>query len=202
MTARAASGLRQRQQSRRLRVTTVLVGLLVGSLAGCSSSSTAGPQPPQPPDQIGLRVLDPANRLPAPDLSGTTLSGRRFTLADHLNGKVVLVNVWASWCGPCRQEMPLLARAAATRRSNLLVVGIDERDREAAARSFAAAVGATYPSLFDPDGTLLNSLPLVPRTAVPSSLFIDSKGEVAAVVVGAVSRAQLDSVMAQLAKPA
>jgi thiol-disulfide isomerase/thioredoxin len=150
---------------------------------------------------VGLRILDPGSRLPAPRLSGTTLAGRRFSLPDHLNGQVVLINVWASWCGPCREEMPLLARAAA-RRPNLLVVGIDERDSASAARSFAAAAGATYPSLSDPAGTLLNSLPLVPRTAVPSSLFIDSQGKVAAVVVGAVTRQQLDSVMAKLSRPA
>lgn len=203
MTAQATSMVSQRERRRRLRPTAVLIGLLIGALAtGCTGSSAAPASVSQRPGQIGLSILDPAHRLPVPRLSGTTLSGRRFDLADHLDGRVVLLNVWASWCGPCRQEMPVLARAASTRRSSLLVVGIDERDQEGAARSFAAAAGATYPSLFDPDGGLLKVMPLVPKTAVPSSLFIDSHGRVAAVVIGAVSRTQLVSVMAKLSGPA
>jgi thiol-disulfide isomerase/thioredoxin len=176
----------------------VLVSALVlGALLGCSVEA-AVPGGRQP-DRIGPHVIPRAQRRSAPDLTGTTLSGKRFTLANHLGGPIILVNVWASWCAPCRQEMPTLAKAAATEGgSDLLVVGVDERDRSSSARAFSSSLGASYPSLVDSDSRLLAQLPMLPHNAIPSSLVIDRDGAVAAWVVGPLTSQALTSVLSRV----
>ncbi len=90
--------------------------------------------------------------------------------------------------------MPLLARAS----KRITVIGIDEQDDRASARAFAASRGATYPSLSDPDGTLLASLAMLPHSGVPSTLFLDGRGRVAARVVGPVDSDVLRRILRRL----
>jgi thiol-disulfide isomerase/thioredoxin len=152
-------------------------------------------------EEVGVLVVPEAQRQPAPDLSGTTLTGASMDLSHHTtHGTVTLVNVWASWCEPCRREMPMLARAATGRRSTLRVVGIDERDKTSSARAFTASLSSTYPSFVDTDSRLLAKLPLLPHNAIPSSLFIDRHGRVAARVIGPITSHGLSSVLSQLGK--
>ncbi|MDQ6687862.1 MAG: SCO family protein [Actinomycetota bacterium] len=146
-------------------------------------------------DSVGVEIFPVAQRKPAPALVGTTLSGSRLSLKSRLGNGVVAVNVWASWCGPCRQEMPLLARAD---RTALRVVGLDERDQAGPARSFASSRGATYPSLRDPDGQLLRLLPMLPQMGVPSTVFIDGHGRIAARVVGPIDERSLRLVLSRI----
>jgi peroxiredoxin len=91
--------------------------------------------------------------------------------------------------------MPILARAVGTR---LRVVGIDERDSSGSARSFATSRGVTYPSLSDPEGELLADLPMLPQVGVPSTLFLDAHGRVAARVIGPVDARVLRRIIRQL----
>jgi cytochrome c biogenesis protein CcmG/thiol:disulfide interchange protein DsbE len=126
---------------------------------------------------------------PAPPLAGPTLDGGSVDLAD-LRGSVVLVNVWASWCRPCREEMPLLADAA--RRwgpQGLRVVGIDVNDDPVAARAFLDDVGGVpFPSVADPDGRLAVEWG---TTGVPETFVVDRDGTVVAKRFGAVTVAWL-----------
>lgn len=192
----APSGAVRRDRRPWCRWSLVLAVVLTASF-GCTVASSA--QGPRNPDQVGVYVVPVSQRQPAPHLAGTTLSGARFDLADHLGGQIILVNVWASWCAPCRQEMPTLARAAATERgSRLLVVGLDERDRASSARAFSSSLGATYASLVDDDSQLLAQLPMLPHNAVPSSLFIDTEGKIAAVAIGPITSPQIASVLSRL----
>lgn len=127
---------------------------------------------------------------PAPQLSGRTLDGGVFDLAEQ-RGTVVLVNVWASWCGPCRDELPLLgaaARGLAAR--GLVVVGIDTQDDPATARSFLAELGGVpYPSVDDSDGRAAVDWGTF---GVPETFVVDRDGIVRARAVGEVSPAWID----------
>ncbi|MGY1840554.1 MULTISPECIES: TlpA family protein disulfide reductase [unclassified Modestobacter] len=126
---------------------------------------------------------------PAPALSGPTLDGGHVDLAD-LRGSVVLVNVWASWCAPCREEMPLLDQVAREwEPQGLRIVGIDVNDDDDAARRFLAGLGGTsFPSIADADGRLA----LEWGTAgVPETFVVDRDGTVVAKRFGAVTAAWL-----------
>lgn len=172
--------------------------LLVAVVAAlCASCSTMHPAPTGSGSGIGVgvQVFPVAQRSAAPQLAGTTISGDAFDLNRVAGHEIVAINVWASWCGPCRREMPLLVDAA---RSGLTVVGVDERDSSSKARGFAEAHGATYPTLSDPKGRLLAGLASLPQTGVPSTLFLDRRGRVAARVVGPLDRGSLRRIIRQL----
>lgn len=133
--------------------------------------------------------IAPENRSPAPALEGTTLDGKPFRLADA-RGKVVVVNVWGSWCGPCRKEAPALQRTYASLRDRgVEFVGLNERDRPEQARAFVDSFGVTYPNVFDRDGLLLLGFRDVPPNAIPTTLVLDREGRVAARVPGEVTEA-------------
>jgi len=170
--------------------------LLVVAVALCTACSTLHPAPsPQGASGPGLQVFPVGQRSAAPQLHGTTITGDPLDLAHELGHGLVAINVWASWCGPCRQEMPMLARAA---RTSIRVVGIDERDHRSSARAFAASRGATYPTLSDPDGKLLARLSMLPQTGVPSTLFLDRRGRVAARVIGPIDSQVLERILRRL----
>ena len=92
----------------------------------------------------------------------------------RLHGKPTLINLWASWCGPCRTEMPVLQRGHQTYRRSMTFVGVDTKDSARVAVSFLKEVGATYPELYDAEGRLL-AQERIP--GLPVTLLIDSKGE-------------------------
>jgi thiol-disulfide isomerase/thioredoxin len=172
-------------------------------LAGCSSSGgsagarVSGSQSTSADaaQGVGVTRFAPGERPTVPDLSGTTLDGSTFRLSS-LHGSVVVLNVWASWCEPCRDESPLLAKVAtATRGAGVRFVGIDEQDRAEAARAFAASAGADYPHLVDSAGSLLASLRIVPSSGIPSTLVLDRQGEVAARVIGPVDAATFEQLV-------
>jgi cytochrome c biogenesis protein CcmG/thiol:disulfide interchange protein DsbE len=127
---------------------------------------------------------------PAPALSGSTLDGARFDLADW-RGQVVLVNVWGSWCYPCRQEQPLLAAAYSSLHARgLHMVGIDVKDRTADARAFLARYGqATWPSVADPDGEHAVDWGTF---ALPETYLVGPDGRVLAKSVGPVTADWVD----------
>ncbi|GAB1692884.1 TlpA family protein disulfide reductase [Krasilnikovia sp. M28-CT-15] len=115
-----------------------------------------------------------ARDAPAPRLRGTTLDGSSFDLAGR-RGSVVLVNVWASWCDPCRQELPVLA-AAQQRWSaqGFLVAGIDMHDNAESARRMLAETGAKdLTSVIDPQGTTAVAWG---ARGVPESFLVDRTG--------------------------
>ncbi len=128
-----------------------------------------------------VEVIDPAERKPAPDLTGTTLDGGAFNLAD-LRGRVVVLNVWASWCAPCRAEAPSLQRVSdELANEGVRFVGINTRDTDDNARAFERRFGISYPSVVDRDGALLLRFKeTLPPQAIPTTLVIDRGGRMAA----------------------
>ena len=110
------------------------------------------------PYPVGVTAYPAASRVPFPSMSGTTLDGRRLAVAD-LRGHVVIINIWASWCEPCKSESPaLVAAAKSTTGRGVRFVGIDEADQAPAALQFLRAIGSTYPHLVDTDGRLLGQM--------------------------------------------
>ena len=144
----------------------------------------------------GLVVFAPDKRSKAPRLEGTTLDGDAFTLSEY-SGNVIVVNVWGSWCGPCRAETPDLVRLAREDADRgVRFLGIDTRDNLASAKAFAKKFEMPYPSLFDEGGRVL--LPLrgvIPTAVIPSSVVIDPQGNVAARVIGPVTYNTLKGVL-------
>jgi cytochrome c biogenesis protein CcmG, thiol:disulfide interchange protein DsbE len=132
---------------------------------------------------------------PAPAFVLADLDGRPVQLAD-LRGRPVIVNFWASWCGPCVDEFPLLASAAAAHRSDgLAIVGVVFRDRSEAAREFMARMGAAWPAAMDPGEAVATRYGIV---LPPDTFFIDRNGVVVGRQIGQLSAADLQRGLAQI----
>lgn len=147
------------------------LALVLVVLAACSSGAADGP--------AGVTELSGA----APELSGLTLQGDRFGPSDYA-GRVLVVNFWATWCGPCRREQPELSLVEASQGSDGAVfVGVNFRDDTAAARAYLREFGVSYASLADPSGSLAYrfGVPYLPATIV-----VDAAGELRFRAVGAV----------------
>ncbi len=182
----------------RHRVAAALLACLL--LTGCSGATGGARVSVTTPagdsaESVGITTYAQGQRPQLPAVSGATLDGSNLALSS-LQSHVVVLNVWASWCEPCRTESPALAKVAKqTAALGVRFVGIDEQDRADSARSFAASAGASYPHLIDPDGTMLASLRLVPRAGIPSTLVLDGTGLVAARIIGPVDGRTLESLV-------
>ncbi|MDD9375530.1 TlpA disulfide reductase family protein [Streptomyces sp. ZAF1911] len=202
---------------RRLPRSTALAGAgLAVALAGCLYAA-AGAAPgggdgngeAPGPGRAAVRpmseavVVDSGARPDAPALTGADLDGKPVGLAEF-RGQVVVLNVWGSWCGPCRAEADDLERLSGqTRAQGVRFLGINTRDRDrAAAQSFVRAHGLGFPSLHDPTGELLLRFPpalLNPQT-IPSTLVIDRRGRIAVSIGGAVTDEELGPLLARVAQ--
>lgn len=146
-------------------------------------------------------VLPVDERKPAPVLSGTDLDGGEVDTSTW-QGSPGVINVWASWCAPCRAEAPELV-AVAERWPDVNFLGLDTRDSDAPARAFEKKYGIPYPSLPDPDGRLqLLFSDSLPPQAIPSTLLIDAEGNVAGRFLGAVTAGDLDAALEDLTQEA
>ena len=141
-----------------------------------------------------------ADRASLGPISGRTIDGGSFDSRD-LAGKVVVYNVWGSWCAPCRKEAPDLRRLSdQTRKRGVRFVGIDVRDNDASAIAFQREFGILYPSIGTADsGAALIALgSAVPLGAVPSTVVIDRQGRIASRIVGTASYFTLKALLADV----
>ncbi|MGI9198062.1 MAG: TlpA family protein disulfide reductase [Candidatus Nanopelagicales bacterium] len=176
----------------RLPVVIVAGCLAVLGLAGCRAAADAGTGTAFVAGDGSIVLLAPQDRVAAPDLSGPTLDGGTFSLADH-RGEVVVLNVWASWCAPCRAEAPTLESLwTDVQGDGVQFVGLDTRDTAAAATAFVENYGITYPNVVDTDGRLqLLFGDSLPPQAIPSTVVIDRDGRVAGRILGRASESSL-----------
>jgi thiol-disulfide isomerase/thioredoxin len=172
---------------------TAVLALAAAACSTGSSGSTSGSS-----NFVGgngqITSVRVADRQPAPDLSGKTVDGTQDSLAAY-KGKVVVINVWGSWCNPCRAEAPNLAAVAtADQAKGVQFLGINTRDLDASnAVRFDKTYHIPYPSLFDPYGKLILRFPkgsLNPQS-LPATLVIDRQGRVAARALKALSEDEL-----------
>ena len=160
------------------------------ALAGCSSLSGTGDKGYISGEGVPTEIKA-ADRGEPIDLSGTDLDGDPLELAD-LRGQVVVVNVWASWCPPCRVEQPDLNEAAAELGDEAVFVGINTRDAsQDGARAYVRNFDVPYPSLYSPDGAALLAFAgtLTPRS-ITSTVVLDAEGRIAASVNGRIPTTQ------------
>jgi len=151
-------------------------------------------------DGNGQAVLYTAGHRPlAPDFTGTTLTGSRLSLGSY-RGRVVVLNFWGSWCGPCRAEAPALAVAAQQYRpSGVAFLGVDVRDTPASAEAFVRDYGITYPSVSDASSVItLDFTAVVPIAGTPTTLVIDRTGHIAGAVFGTASYPELATILARV----
>ena len=113
-----------------------------------------------------------------------------------------MLNVWASWCAPCRAEAPVLETVwRQVEGEGVQFVGLDTRDTEAAALAFLDAYDVTYPNVIDADGRLqLLFSDTLPPQAIPSTLVVDREGRVAGRIIGRVTEATLTALIEDVAK--
>ena len=131
----------------------------------------------------------------APDFTLASLDGEPIRLAD-LRGRPVIVNFWASWCGPCIEEFPLLRGAAARHEADgLAVIGVVYRDRAEAAREFMERHGGTWAAAMDPGEQVATAYGVV---GPPETYFIDRDGTIVARNIGQVTAATLDDQLAAI----
>jgi len=117
-------------------------------------------------------------------------------MLNRQKGTPVLVNIWASWCGPCRQEAPFLAAANRTYGDRVRFVGVDILDERGSARDFMHASGWTYPSVYDPSGAIRDALGVLGQ---PATLFYDADGALVKTWLGPLTEEALTSNLERIA---
>ena len=139
-------------------------------------------------------IPSPLLGRPAAPFTLALFDGGRFALAEH-SGQVVLVNFWASWCVPCREEAPLLEAAwRASRERGVVFVGVNIQDSESAAHGFLREFGITYPNGPDPGGHIAIDYGVY---GIPETFFITGDGRIAYKQVGALAAATLEARLGQ-----
>jgi thiol-disulfide isomerase/thioredoxin len=136
---------------------------------------------------------------PAPDFTLTdTLSGDNFSLAEQ-KGKPVMLNFWATWCGPCRVEMPTLEAAWQAHASEgLVILAINDSESQATVADFGAELGLTFPLLLDPQADIQS---LYRIRAYPTSYFINREGTIRAIHLGVLTPELLAENLATILTP-
>jgi thiol-disulfide isomerase/thioredoxin len=177
----------------RTALATLALLLLPAALAGCSNNVGSSGDQGYVAGRGIITTLPVSEREQPGEVAGETIDGEPLSLDDYA-GQVVVVNVWGSWCAPCRAEAPMLADAARDLADqDVAFLGIDSRDpSKSAARAFVRRFDIPYPSIYDQQGrTLLAFRGTLTPNAIPSTVIIDRQGRVAASVLGEISRTTL-----------
>jgi thiol-disulfide isomerase/thioredoxin len=181
-----------------------LAAITALTLSSCASQTSFSPNDdlviPLPADAlentnsaVGVEYIAQADRVDRVSITGVTLDGNELT-APNNSGRITVINSWASWCAPCREELPEFAAVAIDPEfADVDIVGLNVNDNESSAQSMSQDF--TFPSIFDPRGTLLPTIPGVPPAALPSTVVLDSQGQIAARIIGPVPPGELANII-------
>ncbi|NUR02076.1 MAG: TlpA family protein disulfide reductase [Streptomyces sp.] len=201
MSAASRAPLRSNRARRRAVLTTAGAAVAALLMSACSSGGTSGGGGDTNfvMGKDGISTAKKGKRAAAPDLSGKTVNGGQLDVASF-KGKVVVLNVWGSWCAPCRAEAPNFEKVYQDLKTKgVQFVGINTRDTSTQnAVAFEKQQGITYESLYDPTGKLMLRFKrgtLNPQ-AVPSTLVLDREGKIAARSLAALSEDKLRAMIA------
>ena len=171
--------------SARLKLSLIALGLLAVAVILVVSRAALGPEDPGAAIEVSGRM---------PSLEGPTLAGDGLSREDYAE-KVVVVNFWADWCGPCREEQPALQRLAAEYDGSVQFIGVNFRDDQAKAREYLREFGVTYPSVEDPDGRLGHEFGI---PSLPATVLVDAAGEMRLLLLGAQTEERLRGFLDEL----
>ena len=201
MSAASRAPVRSNRARRRTVLTTAGAAVAALLMSACSSGGTSGGGGDTNfvMGKDGISTAKKGERAAAPDLSGKTVNGGQLDVASY-KGKVVVLNVWGSWCAPCRAEAPNFEKVYQDLKTKgVEFVGINTRDTSTQnAVAFEKQQGVTYQSLYDPTGKLMLRFKrgtLNPQ-AVPSTLVLDREGRIAARSLAALSEDKLRKMIA------
>jgi thiol-disulfide isomerase/thioredoxin len=168
----------------------ILLPLMAVALSSCGGGGSSIAEESFVSGNGSVSYIKQSDRIAAPQLSGMTLSGKNYTFS---GGQVAVVNVWASWCAPCRAEAPTL-KALSEKYTDVAFIGILTRDNPVNAEAFERRFAIPYPTLID-DSVLIGFRKSLPANAIPSTVVIDKNGNVAARISGQVTVASLSEVI-------
>ena len=194
--------------SDRRRRTSLAVAMIISALlmiTGCSTDSagqtsqTGSENGYVGSDQQLTRVpVDARNK--APEIRGPSVVGAKTIDTADYHGVVLVINVWGSWCPPCRKEAPDLQAAADELGGKAQFIGINSRDPgKAAPAAFLRAHKITYPSIYDPDGSQVVKFTSLPPSAIPSTLVVDKQGRIAVRILGTITKDTLIDIVDDVA---
>lgn len=173
-----------------------LIGLVIvlGSGWIAFSRTMYGALPPGG-DTAGLEPAPIAGH-PAPDFALPTLEGETVRLSDF-KGKPVLLNFWATWCGPCRAEFPDFQKASVDNADTLVIIGINNTstDQKDQVPAFVEEFGVTYPIVLDETGETAKAYGIL---GLPTSIFIDRNGNINEIFTGPINKAYIEAKLSEL----
>jgi len=179
--------------SHRFRLALIALLAVIALIgAACSSSDSAAGDVPDLADVPGAGSV-PTDAEMAADFSVMTIDGTGFTLSDHLetDGRPVFLNMWASWCPPCRAEMPDI-NAASKAHKDIKFIGVSVNDVPTDSIDFATSIDIAYTIGFDEQGVVAQAYDIV---GLPASYLISSDGVILERVFGAVSESDIDHML-------
>lgn len=171
----------------------ILVAVSAFLLTSCGNGGSSTAQESFISGNGAITFISADDRAMAPKLSGDTLYGTKFSFAGK---KIAVVNVWASWCSPCRAEIPTFV-ALSKKYTDVQFMGVLTRDNLANAEVFARQLAVPYPNFID-DSLLLGFRNTLPANAIPTTVVIDKQGRVAARISGPATVAGLSKLIERL----
>lgn len=166
-------------------------------VSGCGVKVPAGYRPSQSAVPSAALIEFAANKRAAPiEISGPGLSGGQISTNDMTG--IVIVNAWASWCPPCREEWPIFVETQ-NEFPAVYLLGLNEADDKSAATDFISSQEGNWPHISDPNQVIASKADVVQGSYLPGTIILDKQHRIAAKFIGPVNKADLTRILNQLA---